>query len=428
MAEDDKTDRQEASYAPHVPNDLKSAQWLAADHCQAVFEALESGGYTARAVGGAIRNALMGHEVSDVDIASAALPDEVVRLCRAAGLGVHPTGLAHGTLTVVSNHVPYEVTTLRRDVETHGRHATIAFTTDWSEDAARRDFTMNAIYCDRHGTLYDPLGGYPDLVEGRVRFIGSARERIREDYLRILRFFRFFAAYGHGEIDAEGLEAVTKEREGLKRLSAERIRIELLKLLVASRAHDALAAMQERGIAFLIFGKEPHLDRFDKLTGLELAMNSAPDPILRLAALLLDDENDARNLAARLRLSNEERNELSTLARYRVDACATNPILAKTALYRLGEKAYRAVCLLSWAQTTKDEKDPDWRAVFDLPRQWNVPAMPFKGSDVLGLGIPPGPDVGKILTRFEDWWIEAGFPEDEARLRSKLAELGSSER
>ena len=224
---------------------LAGADWLARHQTQAVFDALAAKGFAARAVGGAVRNALLGRPVVDIDIATPARPEQVIEAARAAGLAAVPTGLEHGTVTVIAAHVPHEVTTLREDVETHGRHATVAFTDDWAADARRRDFTINALYCSADGEVFDPLGAYGDLGARRVRFIGEARERIREDYLRILRFFRLTAEYGAGPADAEGLGACVAERDGLARLSAERVRQEMLRLLAAPRAPELVRAMQD---------------------------------------------------------------------------------------------------------------------------------------------------------------------------------------
>ena len=405
------------------PPELNTASWLRAPSCQAVFLALESGGHQGRAVGGAVRNSLMGQAVTDVDISTPALPDEVMKLCRAAGLGVHPTGLDHGTVTIVSDHVPYEVTTLRQDVETHGRHATVAFTRDWRADASRRDFTMNALYCDRHGVLYDPLGGLPDLFQRRVRFIGDAGDRIREDFLRILRFFRFFATYGEGPIDAEGLSAASAERNGLKGLSAERIRGELLKLLVAPRAHEALDLMSAHGIAELVLGREADLPRFDKLAQLETTLTTGADPILRLAALAISDEPDARALADRLKLSNAERKELVTVSGPLASVFYPDPKTNKAQLYRLGVPTYRAVCLNAWARSKDSVDNIAWQKAFHLPQEWKAPVMPFKGADVVSIGVPSGPEVGAVLARFEAWWISEDFPNDPSLLEAKLKEL-----
>jgi poly(A) polymerase len=403
--------------------ELGKANWLQAHSCQAVFQALESGGYEGRAVGGAVRNSLMGHQVTDIDIATPALPDEVTRLCQAAGLSVHPTGLGHGTVTVVSNHVPYEVTTLRQDVETHGRHATVSFTRDWRADASRRDFTMNALYCDRRGVLSDPLGGLPDLLARRVRFIGEARDRIREDFLRILRFFRFFATYGQGRIDGEGLSASAAEKDGLKDLSAERIQGELLKLVVAGRAHEALCLMSANGITELVLGRDGDLARFDKLSELETKLGSGPDPILRLSALAAPDEVAARELALRLRLSNAERKELVTVSGVSASEFTPDSETSKVQLYRLGEPTYQAVCLSAWTRSKDDASSEVWRKAFALPERWKPPVMPFKGADLISRGVRPGPEVGAVLSRFESWWVSAGFPHDRSLLEAKLKEL-----
>ncbi len=235
--------------------DLRQAEWLRRPATVAVFAALTAKGAEARAVGGAVRNTLMGTPVKDVDIATTALPADVMRLAAEAGLHSVPTGFEHGTVTVVAQHVPYEVTTLRRDIETFGRHARVTFTTDWAEDARRRDFTMNALYCSADGVVHDPLGGYDDLSARRVRFIGDARARIREDYLRTLRFFRFLAQYGNGAApDPEGLAAAIAEKAGLAGLSGERIRAELLLLLAAPGAVEAVRAMREATLLEPVLG------------------------------------------------------------------------------------------------------------------------------------------------------------------------------
>ncbi|MBU1212725.1 MAG: CCA tRNA nucleotidyltransferase [Alphaproteobacteria bacterium] len=403
---------------------LAAAPWLKDARCQRVFDALEAGGYPARAVGGAVRNTLMGLEAADVDIATPALPQTVMSLCRAAGLGVHATGLEHGTITVVSGRAPYEVTTLRRDIETHGRHATVAFTEDWQEDAGRRDFTMNAIYCDRHGGIHDPLGGLSDLMVGHVRFIGSAVERIREDYLRILRFFRFFATYGKGDIDRDGLQACLNEREGLSQLSAERVGAELLKLLIAPRARDALDVMAATGIDRIVTGHRSDLARFEKLAALQTRFGRPPDPMLRLAALATQSASDARAVASRLRLSNAQRSLLVVAADARTDAQFDDESAQRIALYRFGEEAYLVQCLMAWARSkTPVDEDGHFRKAIELPARWLPGSLPFKGSDVVSLGVPPGPIVGEVLRQFEDWWVEAGFPLDRKLLEAQLSVL-----
>ncbi len=316
---------------------LADAEWLTRPQTRAVFDALTAGGAEARAVGGAVRNALMGVPVKDVDIATTALPEDVMRLAERAGLHPVPTGIEHGTVTVVANKMPFEVTTLRRDIETFGRHAKVTFATDWREDAMRRDFTMNALYCDAEGTVHDPLGGYGDLQTKRVRFIGDARQRIREDYLRILRFFRFGAQYGDADApDADGLAAATAEKAGLAQLSGERIRAELMLLLAAPSAVPALRSMRDSGIIEPLLGVEGNVELVERLAAIEQTLGRAPEPLLRLAALASGTREDLRD---RLRLSTAEGDRLANAGR-RDDAFdpKTEEAAAKASIYRHGAR------------------------------------------------------------------------------------------
>jgi poly(A) polymerase len=406
-----------------APPSLAGAEWLTRPATRAVFAALAAGGEQARAVGGAVRNALLGRPVTDVDIATTARPEQVLDLAKAAGLAAVPTGVTHGTVTVISDHTPYEVTTLRCDVETFGRHARVTFSRDWTEDAGRRDFTINALYCDADGTVHDPLGGWPDLVTGRVRFIGDARARIREDFLRILRFFRFTAEHARGAPDAAGFAACIAERGGLALLSGERIRAELLRLLAAPRAVESVLAMDEAGILELLIGGPPDLRLFERLAAIEAAIGCAPDPVLRLGALAVMGPGDAVRLQERLRLSREEADKLARAAlRDRGFDPATPEHAAKTFLYRHGPEAYREAGLLAWARASDPPEDAARRRRLALPERWRAPQLPVRGADVLALGVPPGPEVGRILADVEAWWIEAGFPSDEERVRAALAE------
>jgi poly(A) polymerase len=409
-----------------APPSLAGAEWLARPATRAVFAAITVGGEQARAVGGAVRNALVGRPVTDIDIATTALPQEVMRLAAAAGLAAVPTGLAHGTVTVISEHMPYEVTTLRRDVETFGRHAHVTFTRDWTEDARRRDFTLNALYCDADGTVHDPLGGWADLVAGRVRFIGDAHARIREDFLRILRFFRFTAQYARGAPDAPGLAACVAERGGLALLSGERIRAELLRLLAAPRAVAAVSAMDEGGILGLLTGRTPDLRAFERLAAIEDALGRLPDPVLRLGALAVAEPADAARLQDRLRLSREEADRFARAAvRERCFDPGTPENAAQAFLYRHGPEAYRDAGLIAWARASDPPEDGERRRRLELPSRWSAPALPVRGADVVALGVAPGPDVGRILAAVERWWIEAGFPADEGRVRAALADTAA---
>jgi len=255
-------------------------------------------------VGGASCKTKLGLPVTEIDIATTAEPERVMALAEEAGLKAVPTGIDHGTVTVIANGQPFEVTTLRRDVETFGRHAKIAYTTSWEEDAKRRDFTLNALYADRDGKVFDPLGGYDDLAAGRVRFIGDAEARIKEDFLRILRFFRFHAYYGKGDMDAAGLDAAVKLRAGLEQLSAERVAGELRRILVAPQAARTVDALYDYGLLTGVLGGVPRLGRFERLVAIGAANALAPDASLRLAALAVFVEEDVARLAERLRLSN----------------------------------------------------------------------------------------------------------------------------
>ena len=407
-----------------LPPRLTKAEWLTRRETQAVFSALGRGGHAARAVGGVVRNALLGRPVSDVDIATTAPPDVVMQLAEEAGLKAVPTGLAHGTVTVVVDHVPYEVTTLRKDVETFGRHAKVVFTDDWAADARRRDFTINALYCGADGAVYDPLGGYADLVARRVRFIGDARARIREDYLRILRFFRFTAEYAEAPPDADGLLASVREREGLAQLSGERVHQELMRLLKAPGALDAVEAMFDHGLLTLVLPVAPRLPQLRRLIGIERTLGLEPAPIRRLGALAIAVSEDAERLRDRLKLSTAEFTALLR-ASIRTPAlgAASTEREAKAYLYRHGADHYRERVLMDWARFGDHPQDPGLRALFALPGRWTPPAFPLGGGDVLALGVPPGPRVGELLRELENWWIDAGFPNDQQALRLHLARL-----
>src|SRR5262245_5289482 len=340
------------------PHRLIGAEWLDRPETQAVFAALAARGHVGRAVGGAVRNALAGRAVADVDIATDARPQDVMRAAVAAGLKAVPTGLAHGTVTVVAGGRPYEITTLRKDVETHGRHATVAFTEDWAEDARRRDFTLNALYCDADGTLLDPLGGYPDLAARRVRFIGDARQRIREDYLRILRFFRFTAEIADGPADAASLAACVRERAGLAILSAERVRVELLRLLAARRGPEIAALMQDYGLLPAVLGAAPRPTLITRLAAIEAALDLSPDPALRLAALAVETPEDSDRLRDRLRLSNEQTLKLMRAAARPPDIGPAQPEAAARAhLHLVGAEAYRERALILWARSGAAPED-----------------------------------------------------------------------
>lgn len=401
-----------------APPSLKEASWLQRPETMRVFAALSGEGVETRAVGGAVRNALIGEAVHEVDLATTALPETVMARARKSGLKAIPTGITHGTVTVVADGVPFEVTTLRRDVETFGRHATVTFTDSWEEDARRRDFTLNALYAGQDGTVFDPLGGYADLVAGRVRFIGNAEERIKEDYLRILRFFRFNAYYGKGAFDPEGLRAAVRLRGGLERLSAERIAAELKRLLVAPRALRGIEAMFDYGLLPGLLGGVPRIERFKRLLAIETALKRAPDPMLRLSALAVFVEEDAERVAERLRLSNAEQAALA-LGAIRCEAAKfPGEIEARRALYRLGPASFPAYALIAWAECGADPEDATWRAALNLPERWQAPAFPLRGADLAELGFE-GPEIGATLRELEAEWVTEGFSLSRADLLAR---------
>jgi poly(A) polymerase len=403
---------------------LADASWLVKPSTRAVLAALEAAGCEGRVVGGAVRNTLMGLPVSDIDVATSATPDIVTSACVRAGLAVVPTGLGHGTVTVIADHVRIEVTTLRRDVEADGRHATVAFTGDWAEDARRRDFTMNALYCDARGRLYDFVGGYADLVARRVRFIGDADARIAEDYLRILRFFRFYAIYAAGDPDRCAMGACARGIAGIGRLSAERVRAELVKLLVAPRAMAAVQAMGDIGLLPMLLGIAPRPDVVQRIVAAEAEAGGASDAMLRLAGLAIAVADDIPRVADRLRLSSEERKALFVIDRQALTGLGTvDPRRAREIVYRKGAAASRrcALALAAVAPERKAEADRLLRTA----AQWQPPRLPVTGADLIARGMPPGPAIGKLLAELEGWWIAQDFPAEQATIEQLQSLLSS---
>jgi poly(A) polymerase len=387
----------------------------------AVFDALEAmgGEDCARFVGGCVRNALVGRPVDDLDIATTLTPEEVTRALQAAGLRAIPTGIEHGTVTAISRHRPHEITTLRRDVTTDGRRATVAFTTDWSEDAQRRDFTLNALYATRDGDLLDPTGrGIDDARAGRIVFVGDPEQRLREDYLRILRFFRFFAWFGRGEPDAAALAACAALKDGVGGLAAERISKETLKLLAADDPRLAVRLMADAGILPAVLGVEPDLRRFEALVAVEAGLGEC-EPVLRLAALLPDDAEAAGRLAERLRLSNADRDRLTTaLSPDPGVGPGMAPQAVRASVYRHGATAFRDRAKLAWASSGASTE-----AQIAVAAGWTAPSFPLTGADVMFAGVPKGPRVGEVLRAVEAWWIDQDFPDDRDAAIARLATL-----
>lgn len=397
-----------------------SFEWLASPALQNLFEAFPP--ESLRCVGGCVRDALAGLQVKDVDLATSLPPEEVMKRLRKEGITVVPTGLKHGTVTAVIDHAPYEITTLRHDVETFGRHARVAFIDDWRADAARRDLTINAIYCDRDGALYDPFDGKADLKAGRVRFVGDARQRIAEDYLRLLRFFRFQARYGRGDPDPDALAACRELAPGLVQLSAERVHDEVLRLLGGPQVAGTFALMQNLGVLLQV---NPGFGRVDRLIGLvqvESRAESAgigvrPDPVRRLAALLSEDDAQAGD---RLRLSNKEKARIDRIHAEQPAMAPDHDLVTRRRLvYDLGAEAYRDRCLMAWA-AAPDSAGTSWLEQLAEPDRWNPPSFPVVGRDVLALGIGSGPVIGALLEDVRQWWRDDGFVADRAACLAHL--------
>ncbi len=393
-----------------LPDD---ARWIFEPNLQDLLGALSRDGAAARVVGGAVRDSLANLPVGDIDVATEFGPDEAAGFLQGAGFRVIETGKSHGTVTALKNGKVFQVTTLRVDVRSHGRHADVAFTRDWEGDAARRDFTINAIYADADGVLHDPLDGRADLAVGRVRFIGDAGKRVGEDYLRILRYFRFLAAFGAGEPDADGLAACIRGRAGVAGLSAERLRAELLKLLAVDECIAAVEAFAHTGILVDIVGGVVRPGTLARLAEIERLLARGPDPLLRLCVLAVRTNEDVARIADRLRLSNDERTRLAGALD---EAGHLSPALEeagrKENLYRLGADTFRDRVICNWARSGA-ALDEAWRELYEFPGQWTAPKNPFRGEDVLARGIAAGPNVGRILARAEVLWIEAGFPDED---------------
>lgn len=391
---------------------LQCADWLQSPGIQAVFSAIEQEGDQARVVGGAVRNTLLGHRVPDVDIATTALPNDVMRRATEAGLKPIGTGIDHGTITVLSNGYPYEVTSLREDVETFGRQARVVFGKDWVKDAERRDFTLNALYVDRNGCLHDPLGGLEDCLSRHVRFIGDPDKRIREDYLRILRFFRIFAAYGKGDMDAAGISACLRQRDGLRHLSAERIGHEMRRLLQAPLAVTALRTMNDCGLWEIATGGLARLDNFEALRELEAHAPEIRDPELGLLVLTGFVREDLERICDRLRLSNAERKRMKKAwaARKSLKKSAELPSAASL-VYDFGRQGAMDGLLAYWSTQRARQKADDGKfatLLADL-RVQSVPEFPLKGADLIASGHSPGPKLGDLLKALEGQWRNSGF-------------------
>lgn len=395
------------------------ARWLSDPGLQRLLAILAQGGEEARIAGGAVRDALLDEPVTDIDIATTTPPAETQRRAEAAGFKAVPTGFRHGTVTVVVAGRPFEVTTLRADVETDGRHAKVVFGRDWKADAERRDFTINALYAEAGGRVVDLVGGLPDLEARRLRFIGDAEQRIREDYLRILRFFRFFAWYGSGRPDADGLKACARHKEGVELLSAERVWSELKKLLSAPDPSRALLWMRQSGVLSRVVPESEKwgIDAVHGLVdaGQELAWT--PDPMLRLMAIVPPDADRMEELADRLKLAGAERERLAGWSLEQPPGADTSEGQLAKALYRGSRQAVTDWLRLSQASAkvrarqddTASSKADAYARLLAFAEEWREPELPVRGSDLTRLGVPAGPEIGRLMEEMREDWIESGF-------------------
>lgn len=413
-----------------IRQSFKQVEWLQHSDVQTLLRILSLEGEEARIVGGAVRNQLLGQPISDIDIATTCLPQQIIVRAEEAGFKAIPTGVAFGTVTVVSQSCSYEITTLRSDIETDGRHAKVAFGRDWQKDAVRRDFTINALYCDAAGQLYDDVGGLDDIASRTVRFIGIAENRIREDYLRILRFFRFFAWYGAGRPDVQGLKACVCLRDGLQKLSAERIWGEMKKLLAASDPTRALLWMRQSGILTRILPETEKwgIDAIHSLVKAEQAFGWKIDPLLRLESLLPPDPARLHEMAQRLRFSHKETMRLKEWAELNTIGQNCSDSFVQKLIYFHGRQPVLDQLSLSVAAAHTDafgrsgtsQKAEDYERLYQLTQKWQIPIFPIKGKDLIKKGFSKGVLLGKKLKELEVIWIESGFLMDRNALLEKI--------
>ena len=403
------------------------AAWLQDPDLQRALAALAVDGCEARVVGGAVRNHLMGRAITDVDIATTALPETVIERGRAAGFKAVPTGIAHGTVTLVANGRPFEVTTLRSDHETDGRHAKVVFGRDWEADARRRDFTINALYCDADGEILDLVGGTRDIETRTLRFIGDAAERIEEDFLRILRFYRFFAWYGEGRPDADGIRATARLKGGLSRLSVERVWSELRKLLAAPDPSRALLWMRQAGVLSAVLPESERwgIDGIHDLVREEGRRGWPADPMIRLMAIVPPDAARMGELSARLKLSNADRDRLTAWALSEPVSETTSDAALRAALYFGDPQAVADRLRLALSATAGEAPEAAssklrLTALLASAERFERPKLPVSGSDLAAAGLSAGPQMGAELRRLERIWVDSGFVLDRDALLSRV--------
>ena len=399
--------------------------WMQTAEVLALFAALPAG--SLRFVGGCVRNAIWNEPVGDIDLACQLDPEAVTSALDTAKIRYVPTGIEHGTVTAVIDGTPYEITSLRRDVETDGRRATVAYTTDWAEDAQRRDMTINALYADLSGRVFDPTGlGLEDMQSRKFRFVGQADDRVREDYLRILRFFRFLAWYGGQEkVDAASLKACREHQSGIKTLSVERIWMEMKKLLSAPNPVRACHIMLTNGILETVFPEANNVDGLEALVKLETREGIAPDPLLRIMAMSAREPLQMALLAKRLKMS---KLETSRLRGWADDDAQLSTNMAErdklAAIYKSGKSVIYDRTRLRAAGETDPIQSARWMALAALAMEWEVPIFPLTGRDLTDVGVPTGPAMGKALKALEALWVRSGFSTEKPQLLAALKFMG----
>ena len=399
--------------------------WMRSDSIKSLFKALPED--SLRFVGGCVRNAIWGEDVGDIDLACQLEPQAVVEALTAAGIRHVPTGITHGTVTAVIEGKPYEITSLRRDVETDGRRATVAYTTDWTEDAQRRDLTMNALYADISGQIFDPTGqGLADLKSRKFRFVGDAEQRVQEDYLRILRFFRFLALYGGQEkVDAASLKACREHQAGIKKLSAERVWMELKKLLSANNPVRACHIMLTNGILETVLPEANNVDGLEALLRLEPRENIKPDPLLRIMAMSAREPLQMALLSKRLKMSKSETARLRGWADDDAQLSTDMPERERmAAIYKSGKSVIIDRARLRAAGETDPIQSSRWMSFADFAMRWQPPVFPLTGKDLAKAGVPKGPGMGKALKALEALWIRSGFSTEKPQLLAALKLMG----
>ena len=395
-----------------ISSKIKPQKWMQSEFLKQVISALGE----ARLVGGCVRDSLLGRKIKDVDIATPNQPEKVMALLKKKGIKVIPTGLKHGTITAVRDKELFEITTLRKDIDCDGRHATVEYTSDWQEDAARRDFTINAMFMDLSGEVYDYFGGIDDLKKGIIRFVGDPYARVQEDYLRILRYFRFEVNYGSHAIDKESLSACIKYREKIDNLSGERIQIEMLKLLSAKDPHRVLNIMKEEGIlACVIPGSDEKLDldAIKHLVNIEKEEGSlipSEDSIIRLALLIQKGKKQVIELCERWKLSNVHKKQLLDLIEPLMEINSrTNEKDYKRYLTKLGKEDFIKQLLFLWAKDERNDHIMQCKSMLAMANTWKIPVFPIGGKDILALGVKPGERVGDLLERAYIIWEKSDY-------------------